>query len=235
MTQPNPTDEFSGEEFGAGKTFTPYLQVIHHKEANDSGFFLAEDNAQAVNFKPNPDWLPYTASLGADTIPGYRSLSARIVVVRRTPLLMFSRSEKTFLGVFDTNTYNAQKASILLKSRYLIYLISKDKKLLHTEPLQFTTKGSLSGSFGQSYSEFRQAMESAYGRKRGDRFFALCVFPVQLQPVLKGREQQSYVCTVEKFGKPTAENWKGFFLGYSEVKDKLLQDFDTYADFVNVD
>lgn len=235
MTQQHHTDEFSGDEYSAGSNSLPFLQVVHHREVNYSGFFLAEDNAAAVGFNPDQDWSTHEAHLGSDRVPGFRSLSARIVVVRRTPLLMFHRNEKTFLGSFDRNFYETQKESILLKCRYLIYLASKDKKLLHTYPLQFTTKGSLSGSFGQSLAQYREAMNQAYGSKRGDRFFALCVFPVSLTPVLKGQKNKSYVCTVDKFGLPTSDNWQNFFLGYTDAKEKLLQDFEAYADFGNLD
>ena len=75
-------------------------------------------------------------------------------------------------------------------------------------------------------------MNRAYGKPRGDRFFALSIFAIKLQTLLKGKEQKSWVCSISEHGVPTSENWKGFFLGYdSAIKGKLLTKFDAHADF----
>ncbi|WP_262562819.1 DUF5895 domain-containing protein [Acaryochloris sp. CCMEE 5410] len=65
---------------------------------------------------------------------------------------MFSRKDRAFLGAFDRDSYNPEE--VILKTRYLVYLVSRQKQLLHQSPLQFTAKGSLCGSFGEHYNQF---------------------------------------------------------------------------------
>jgi hypothetical protein len=59
---------------------------------------------------------------------------------------------------------------------------------------------------------------------------------VKLQPVLKGKQQQSWVCSVAEHGVPIPENWKAFFIGYeAAIKQKLLIEYEAYEDFAKVD
>lgn len=121
---------------------------------------------------------------------------------------------------------------MVLKTRYLVFLVDGQNQLLHDIPLQFTAKGSVCGSFGEHYKLFRREMNQAFGQQRGDRFFALAVFAVNLQPELKGSDKKSWVCSVIEHGVPTAANWRSYFVGYDAVtKEKVLADFDAYADF----
>ena len=232
---PTSIDEFAGDEYAPAYQPLPYLQVLNHKDPEQSGFFISSENATAVNFQPTQEWQPHEAHfLSGGSAVGYRSLTARLVVMRRSPLLMFAREDRTFLGTFDRNHYNPDE--VMLKTRYLVYLVSQQKQLLHDAPLQFTAKGSLCGSFGEHYNQFHIQMNRAYGKPRGDRFFALTIFAVKLQPTLKGREQKSWVCSILEHGIPTVENWKAFFLGYDNtIKHKLLADFEAHTDFGQVE
>lgn len=231
LTPPMLADEFAGDEYGPAYQPLPYLQVLNHEDPQQAGFFISADNAAAVHFQSTPEWQPHDAHfLSGGAAVGYRSLTARLVVLRRSPLLMFSRQDRTFLGTFDRDSYHPDE--VMLKTRYLVYLVSQQKQLLHQSPLQFTAKGSLCGSFGEHFNQFHTQMNWAYGKPRGDRFFALTVFAVKLHPILKGKEQKSWVCSVLEHGQPTADNWRHFFLGYDHnLKHKLLSDFDAHADF----
>jgi hypothetical protein len=87
---------------------------------------------------------------------------------------------------------------------------------MHESPLMLTTKGSFCGSFGETVRNFHSEMSKAYGaatgakKPRGDRFMALSVLAVRVQPELKGKEKKSWVCSVAgtasrppKTGSPT--------------------------------
>lgn len=224
-------NEFSGDEYASEYTPLPYLQLLNDQDPERSGFFISAENVEAAKFQAADEWQPYEARFktGA-TVVGFRSLTARLVVLRRSPLLMFNRHNDELVGAFDRKQYN--KDEMILKARYLIYLVSKQKQLLHKTPLQFTTKGSVCGSFGEHYNAFREEMSRAFGKPRGDRFFALSVFAVALQPELKGKKEKSWVCSITRHGIPTADNWTGFFLGgNSTIKTKLLAEFEAHADF----
>lgn len=75
-------------------------------------------------------------------------------------------------------------------------------------------------------------MNKAFGQVRGDKFFALSIFAVKVQPELKGSDKKSWVCSITEHVVPTVESWKQLFVGYQlAIKEKVLADFDAYADF----
>ncbi|MGR3277924.1 hypothetical protein HRE53_17155 [Acaryochloris sp. 'Moss Beach'] len=235
LTQPAQIDEFAGDEYGPAYQPLPYLQILNHEDPQQAGFFISADNAAAVGFQPTPEWQSHDAYfMSGGVAVGYRSLTARLAVLRRSPLLMFSRKDRAFLGSFDRDNYNPEE--VILKTRYLVYLVSRQKQLLHQSPLQFTAKGSLCGSFGEHFNQFHSQMNWAYGKPRGDRFFALSILAVKLQPILKGQEKKSWVCSIVEHGQPTNENWRNFFLGYDpSIKQKLIADFEAHENFAQGD
>jgi hypothetical protein len=192
-----------------------------------------------VNFTPNEEWTPHTTTFqNGATVEGYRSLVARFLILHKSKLMMFDRDSGEFIGVYRKSQYD--RSTMILKTRYLVYLISKDKRLLHETLLLLTAKGAFCGSFGETVEQFRIDMSKAYGaatgakKSRGDRFMALSILAVRVQPELKGQTKKSWVCSVADYGAPTLENWKFFFIGYRpELKEQILTQFDEWADFGN--
>jgi hypothetical protein len=238
---PNDTerDVFDAPEFENEQKSLPYLQILNAQSPEQSGFFITAQNMEAVNFTPTEEWTPYTTTFQNGTIAeGYRSLLARFLILHKSKLMMFDRDNGEFIGVYRKSQYD--RSTMILKTRYLVYLISKDKRLLHDSPLLLTAKGAFCGSFGETVEQFRNDMSKAYGaatgakKPRGDRFMALSILAVRVQPELKGQTKKSWVCSVADYGVPTVENWKSFFIGYRpELKERILTQFDEWADFGN--
>lgn len=230
-------DEFDSAAYESQRQSLPYLQMLNAQDPNQSGFFITVPNAEAVNFTPTPDWLPHTATFqNGSSAEGYRSLVARFLILHRSPLLMFERESGEFLGPYRKALY--ERSSMMLKTRYLVFLVSQDKRLLHTSPLLLTAKGAFCGSFGEAVEQFRQAMSKAYSaateakQPRGERFMALSILVVRVQPELKGQAKKSWVCSVADCGVLTVENWKSFFIGYrAQLKEQILTQFDEWAGF----
>lgn len=238
LTEPAATDEFNAPQFESEHDTLPYLQMLNFQNPDQAGFFITQENAEAIGFAdPAGEWLSHTTTFSSGTTAeGYRSLVARFLILRKSPLLMFERDEEKFIGVFNQQNYN--RDTMLLKARYLVYLVNKKKQPLHEAPLLFTTKATFCGSFGESYKQFRRDMSQAYTqatgaqKTRGERFLALSIFAVQVQPELKGKKAKSWVCSITTYGKPTTQNWKNFFVGYNvELKDKLLAEFEQWEGF----
>ena len=85
-------------------------------------------------------------------------------------------------------------------------------------------------------------MSKAYGvatgakKPRGDRFMALSILAVRVQPQLKGEKKKSWACSIESFGSPTVDHWKSYFVGYNEwLKEKILADFEAWEGFGSPD
>lgn len=230
-------DQFDSAEFEQGRESLPYLQMLNHQDPEQSGFFITSENRSAVQFTPTDEWtLHSTAFQNGEVVEGYRSLIARFLILRKSRLLMFNRESGEFLREYRKDLYD--RSTMVLKVRYLVYLVSQQKQLLHEKPLQFTTKGSFCGSFGEAVRDFQNEMSKAYGaatgvkKLRGDRFMALSVLAVQVQPTLKGEKQKSWVCSVTNHGIPVPENWRSYFIGYHlELKDRILAEFDAWEGF----
>lgn len=241
IVHPVVPDEFDSEEFESQRESLPYLQVLNNQSHDLAGFFIAQENVETVNFVPADEWVPHTTVFqNGEAVEGYRALLARFLILRQSKLMMFERESGDFIGLYRKGRYD--RNTMLLKNRYLVYLISKDKRLLHDSPLLLTTKGAFSGSFGDAFRQFQRDMSKAYGvstgarRPRGDKFMALSIFGVRLQPELKGRERKSWACSVAEFGVPTAENWRSYFVGYDAVfKERILREFEEWKDFGSVE
>ncbi|MGB3491477.1 MAG: DUF5895 domain-containing protein [Elainellaceae cyanobacterium] len=183
-------DEFDTAEYEEGRESLPYLQLLNHQDPNQSGFFITVENMEASFFVPNEDWTRHTATFQrGETAEGYRSLLVRLLILGKSKLLMYHRDSGKFIGDYQKSTYD--RAIHILKQRYLVYLITKSKQLMHESPLMLTTKGSFCGSFGDTVRNFHSEMSKAYGaatgakKLRGDRFMALSVLAVRVQPALK--------------------------------------------------
>ncbi|KAM3090900.1 DUF5895 domain-containing protein [Phormidesmis sp. 146-12] len=232
---------FDAPEFEGGYETLPYLQMLNQSDPNQAGFFLLE-NAEEVGFAdPTGEWTSHTTRFSSgSTAEGYRSLTAQFLILRRSPLMMFEKESGNFIGVYSQQDYN--RDAMILKTRYLVYLVNQQKQLLHQSPLLFTTKTTFCSSFGEATGTFRREMSKAYAqatgakKARSDRFLALSIFAVQVQPELKGKKAKSWVCSVADYGKPIAQNWQNFFVGYDEtLKEKILSEFEEWADFGNPD
>ncbi|NET33343.1 MAG: hypothetical protein F6K19_15205 [Cyanothece sp. SIO1E1] len=232
-------DEFDAREFESRRDPLPYLQMLNAQDPEQAGFFITSDNREAVNFTPTDEWTPHTTQFqNGETVAGDRSLTARFLILRKSKLLMFNRDSGDFTGVYQKSQYD--RNTVVLKTRYLVYIVSKNKQLLHESPLVLTTKGSLCGSFGEAVRKFHNDMSKAYGaatgarKPRGDRFMALSILAVRVQPEWKGSGKKSWACSVVDYGTPTVENWRSYFVGYdAALKERLLAEFNDWPDFGN--
>jgi Family of unknown function (DUF5895) len=159
-----------------------------------------------------------------------------MVVLRHSELMMFDRDSSDLIDVFQKSLYD--RNTMVLKTRYLIYLLDAQNQLLHEQPLLFTTKGALCGDFGEVYQKFRREMSRAFGqargtqKPRGDRFMALAVMTLRMQTVLKGKDKKSWVCAIAEVNHPTAADWMTQFIGYDEAtKLQVLAAFDDWVAF----
>jgi hypothetical protein len=127
---------------------------------------------------------------------------------------------------------------MVLKTRYLVFLLDEAHQPLHEQPLLLTAKGSFCGDLGDVYQKFWREMSRAFGqarnthKPRGDKFLALSVLEMTVQPKLKGAEKKSWVCSIIEANHPTPETWMASFVGYDEVtKLKVYAAFDEWEDF----
>jgi Family of unknown function (DUF5895) len=234
-------DEFNSDAFEDRRESLPYLQMLNAQASDQSGFFITAENVEAAGFVPNEEWVLHEATFQSGAkAEGYRSLTARFLILRRSKLMMFDRDGGECIGIYRKSQYD--RATMILKNRYLVYIVGKDKQPLHSTPLVLTAKGAFCGSFGEAVDKFRVEMSKAYGvalgakKPRGDRFMALSILAVRVQPELKGTAKKSWVCSVAEYCVPTVENWRSLFVGYQpELKERLLAEFEQWENFGNLE
>jgi Family of unknown function (DUF5895) len=230
-------DEFDSPAFEGSDESLPYLQMLNQQDPCKAGFFITIENAEAVEFRPSAPWEKHTTTFqSGETAEGYRSLTARMLVLRKSDLMMFDRDNGDYIGLYQKAGYDRNK--MVLKTRYLVYLLDGANQLLHEQPLLFTTKGAMCGDFGEVYQKFRRAMSRSFGqargthKPRGDKFLALSVLAMTVEPKLKGVEKKSWVCSIAEVNHPTPETWLDSFVGYDEMtKRKVDAAFEEWVGF----
>jgi hypothetical protein len=159
-------DEFDAPAFEGSDESLPYLQMLNQQDPGQAGFFITTENAEAVEFRPGAGWEAHTTRFqSGETAAGYRSLSVRMLVLRKSALMMFNRDSGDYIDLYRKAGYD--RATMVLKTRYLVYLLDESNQLLHEQPLLFTTKGAMCGDFGEVYQRFRREMSRAFGQVRG--------------------------------------------------------------------
>jgi hypothetical protein len=219
-------DEFDSPAFEGSDKSLPYLQM-NQQDPNKAGFFITIENAEAVEFQPSAPWEKHTTTFqSGETAEGYRSLTVKMLVLRKSDLMMFDRDNGNYIGPYQKAGYDRNK--MVLKTRYLVYLLDGANQLLHEQPLLFTTKGAMCGDFGEVYQKFRRAMSRSFGqargthKPRGDKFLALSVQAMTVEPKLKGVEKKSWVCSIAAVNHPTPETWLDSFVGYDEATKRQV-------------
>jgi hypothetical protein len=220
-------DEFDSPAFEGSDESLPYLQMLNQQDPSKAGFFITIENAEAVEFRPSAPWEKHrTTFQSAETAEGYRSLTVRMLVLRKSDLMMFDRDNGDYIGLYQKAGYDRNK--MVLKTRYLVYLLDGANQLLHEQPLLFTTKGAMCGDFGEVYQKFRREMSRSFGqargthKPRGDKFLALSVLAMTVEPKLKGAEKKSWVCSITEVNHPTPETWLDSFVGYDEMTKRQV-------------
>lgn len=224
-------EDFRDSLYGVYQRPNAKLLVLHDQEINQSGFFLTKKDALRVGFQESADWTEHETNFSGQNTSGYRSNKGRFIILRRTPRMMFRKYENKeweFIGRWNHRTYDP--ALMTIKTRYLLYIVNQQHQLLHQHPLCFTTTGSLSGSFGDHYTQFRAEMCRSFGMTRGERFFALSVLSMKLEPRLRGKKRKSWVSSVVDHQVP--QPWEQSFIGHdNELRNKLMSEFNSHADF----
>lgn len=219
------------EAYQSDQQSLPYLQFLNDQDPGCSGLFITTENMEASGFIPDATWTQHQAKFKNATVEGYRTLTPRLAIVRQTGLLMYDRATRDYLGQYQKDEYN--RATHVLKTRYLVFVLGEDNKPLHASPMMMTTKGSVCGSFGQNLKAFRDAVNALTKKRMGYRFHALWAFCSVLRPELKGSgSDTSWVTSIDSVDLPNPENYACLFLGSDEDTKLLIENaFDEYEDF----
>lgn len=242
-------DPFDSPEFAPEKVILPWLQVLNAEDPERAGLFLTLENCKVADIIVPDSWKPFRARFKSGEIEratgkfipnstdGYLFTDARVLVIRQGELSMFAKrtanTPETYIGDFDYKIYREQKDNLILKLKYLIYLLSSNNQLLHQTPIKFTGRGVFGATFSEHLRAFHKELQAAYGKQRGSRFLINGVFAIKTASELRGvSPDTTWVTTVESHLVPTRESWRELFVGFdAAMREKLLADFEAFADF----
>lgn len=243
-------DLFDSADFAPERTTLPWLQILHNEDPGMAGLFITKENIEAADIGIPSTWRQFKARFKSGevdkstgkfisaTAEGYLFNRARMIILRSGSLSMFSKrsgnNPENYLGNFDYEVYQRQKHNLVLKTKYLIYLLSDNNQLLHQSPIQFTTRGCFGATFGEHLKAFQTELQKVYGKPRGQKFLACGVFDFTVAPELRGTPPDTaWASIVESHSAPTKDNWREqYFVGYDdELREKLLADYEIYSDF----
>ncbi len=233
-----------------------WCQMINPQSGPDGlkpyGLAIAQEKANTVGFTPDDNWqqVEHTFSTG-EIATLFITTTPRLLVVRRGPVCIKDRATGIILGrlVDYYDSFMTEKVKFKTFTRYLIYLVGQNQKLLHQFPLRLTMNGAAGASFGEAFrssrasqvaSGFTVELEKAYAAYRrqpvaakGPLFHAHGIFCPVIESAERGIGQNTALVSVsDNYGHPTAENLTEYLIPSNSKESAILcQTFEDYKDF----
>lgn len=237
MNNSLPIDEFASDNFVDTKASAPTLTVLNHETRY--GYFLPVSTLAKI------DWINFDEKQLVEHTyrnktkdKGILITNPRMLCVAKTDPYQFDadkskeQKKKVIVGLYDA----ALKGQRNIKTEriYLVFFLDKNNNFLHNLPLKYAARGANGASFDAHRRAFRAELESCHAsaagialRPKNDRFHSLGVFCFETAAEMVGEgSDSSWVCRVVSHEKPKPENWKNYFLGYSEYKDHIWEVLD---------
>lgn len=133
--------------------------------------------------------------------------------------------KRAIVGLYDAALKGDR--NIRTERLYLVFFLDQDNNPLHTSPLKYAARGVNGATFEVERRAFKGELETCHAltnqapaKPKNDRFHSLGVFCFTTQAELVGEKQnKSWCCRVVSHERPTTENWRNYFIGYTDFKD----------------
>ena len=254
---PSVTFDFEDEKFQAPPSqVLPWCQMINPRPTVDGvtayGLAVKLDNAKVVGFTPDEDWQPVDHEFSTGEVETLLiTTRPRLVILRRSPVFIKYRDTGVFLGRMSDHydTFMADKLKFKTFTRYLIFLVGKDKQFLHQTPLRLSLSGAASASFGQAYRQVRDSqavggftveLEQAYAdfrrqalERKGPLFHAHGIFCPHIEVEEAGSgENTALIASTVDYEHPTGANFIDYAIASNSPEASLISEtFEEYKDF----
>lgn len=252
-----PSFDFDDDKFKApASEVLPWCQIINPQWGEDGlkpyGLALTQENASIVGFTPDDNWqqVEYTFGSG-EIVPVFITTTPRLLVIHRGPVCIKDRATNTTLGrlVDHYETFSSEKLRFKTFTRYLIFLVGKDKTLLHQSPLRLTMSGAAGASFatafrtsknGQVTGGFALELEKAYAAFRqqpfvnkSKLFHAHGIFCPHIASEERGvAPNRALVAVTSDYEHPRADNLSEYLIPTNSEQSAIIcQTFEAYKDF----
>lgn len=164
--------------------YAPYIQFVGVKDSKkpgDYGLFISDENAERVGFTVPAGckiWKKRTHHIAAGkTLEGWISQEPRIIILKSSPLSIFSKDTGRFISEFDSSIYNkSTKQLYTLKTKHAVILLDENKNALHKGSLIYNPKNVSGSTFGLMHKEFKQEYQKVIKQTRQDPFWVNVVY-----------------------------------------------------------
>lgn len=252
-----PSFDFDDDKFKAPVSeVLPWCQMINPQWGEDGlkpyGLALTQEKASMVGFTPDESWQQVEYTFGSGEIAQLLiTTTPRLLVIHRGPVCIKDRTTNTTLGrlIDHYDTFTSEKLKFKTFTRYLVFLVGKDKKLLHQSPLRLTMSGAAGASFGTAFrtskngqvtSGFALELEKAYAAFRQQPFVtksrlfhAHGIFCPSITSEERGiAPNNALVAVTAGYEHPTAENLNDYLIPTNSHESAIIcETFEAYKDF----
>jgi Family of unknown function (DUF5895) len=231
-----PPDEFASPEFVDPNGKMPRIQALRGEHNLDHcGYFIPLKNVALAGWQnlDESQVITYTFQSG-DEEQGLLFKEPRMIVCPKTPLLAWDRKaseeeEQTVLIGEYVRKYRADE-NISTMQWYLVFLLNQDNTPMHQLPLVYKAKGANQASFSEQWQQLCMEINLCHAithnltpKPKNHLFNSLCVFQPQIKRELVGKKKKGHCCYIASHTKPNLDNWRDFFLGYSDFKPKVWE------------
>ena len=231
------TDEFAEDSFIDRNVQLPTVIVLNHEVR--CGYFIPVSTMAKigwVNFDES-QLIEHTFK-SKNTEQGVLISSPRILCVPKSDLYQFDRKatieqkSKVVVGLYNPDLKG--DPNIKTERLYLVFFLDGNNKFLHSLPLKYAARGANGASFEAHRRAFKGELEACHAiankipaRAKNDLFHSLGVFAFETKAELVGSDtDNAWACRVASHEKPVLDNWKDYFVGFSEEKDYVWQSLE---------
>ncbi len=247
---------FDNDKFNAPPTeMLHWCQMINPQWGQNGfkpyGLAITLEKANLVGFTPDENWQQVEYTFGSkESTTLFITTTPRLLVVRRGSVWIKDRATGITLGRLADHydAFMSEKLKFKTFTRYLIFIVGQNQKLLHHSPLRLTMSGAAGASFGAAFRStkagqvaggFTVELEKAYAAYRQQPviaksalFHAHGIFCPVISSVEKGDGQKALVAATIDYGHPTVDNLTEYLITANSDESALIcQTFEDYKDF----
>ena len=230
MTQDIERDQFTSDEFIDKNASLPTVIVLN--DQLHCGYFIP------VSTMAKCGWIDFDESqlishkfFSGVTEQGVLIPNPRMLVCPKTELYQYDiqaseqQQKRAIVGLYDAALKDDK--NIKTERLYLVFFLDENNNPLHSLPLKYAARGVNGATFEVERRAFKAQLETCHAltnqvpaKPKNDLFHALGVFCSTTSAELVGEKQnKSWCCRVVSHEAPTTENWKDYFVGYTQIKD----------------
>ena len=222
-------DIFTGDEFVDKNAALPTVIVLNDQQ--HCGYFIPVGTMAKcgwINFDEH-QLVSHTFRSG-QTEQGVLIQNPRMLVCPKTDLYQYDvqasveQQTRIVVGLYDSALKDDK--NIKTERLYLVFFLDENNEWLHTLPLKYAARGVNGATFEIERRAFKAELEACHAitnqisaKPKNDLFHCLGVFCFTTTAELAGDRQKNWCCRVVAHSKPTTENWKNYFVGYTHFKD----------------